>query len=82
MTTWVLSYMGRAKYSFFPPKDIKRTNILRLSNSKAPSKGKRYWLTPYNINDIIEHASLNDNGNVTLIAQGAMQDFFLLLQLN
>ena len=42
MTAWLLSYMGRVKYSFIPKKDIQRTNILHLSSWKAPSKGKRY----------------------------------------
>ena len=65
--------MGRVKYSFFPKKDIQRTNILHLSNSKAPSKG--YLLTSYNVNDVTERAPREDNGNVTLMAQGAKQDF-------
>ena len=67
--------MGNLKYSFFPKKDIQRTNILRLSNSKAPSKGKRYLLTSYNVNDVTERAPRDDNSNVTLMAQGAEQDF-------
>ena len=71
--------MGRVKYSFFPQKDIRRTNILRLSNCKAPSKGKRYLLTSYNVNDLTEHAPCNDNGNVTLMAQGAKQNFILCI---
>ena len=45
MTTWLFSYMGRVKYSFIPKKDNQKTNILRLSNLKAPSKDKRYLLT-------------------------------------
>ena len=69
MTTWQLSYMGRVKYSFFPKNDIQRTNILRLSNSKTPSKGKRYLLTSYNVNYVTERAPRDDNGNVTLMAQ-------------
>ena len=68
--------MGRVKY-FFPKKDIQRTNILRLSNSKAPSKGKRYLLTSYNVDDLTEREPCDDYGNVTLMAQGAMQDFIL-----
>ena len=71
--------MGRVKYSFIPKKDIQRTNKLRLSNSKAPSKGKRYLLTSYNVNDATKRAPRDDNGNVTLMAQGDMQDFILHL---
>ena len=77
MTTWLLSYMGRVKYSLILKKDIQRTNVLRLSNSKVPSKGKRYLLTSYNINDVTECAPCDYNGNVTLMAQGAKQDFIL-----
>ena len=77
MTTWQLSYMGRAKYSFFSKNDIQRTNILRPSNSKTPSKGKRYLLTSYNVNDVTERAPCDDNGNVTLMAQVAKEDFIL-----
>ena len=69
--------MGRVKYSFIQKKDIQRTNKLRLSNSKAPSKGKRYLLRSYNINDVNERAPSDDNGNVMLMAQGAKQDFIL-----
>ena len=69
--------MGRVNYSFFSKKDIQRTNILRLSNSKAPSKGKRYLLTSYNVDDVTKRAPRDDNGNVTLMAQGAKQDFIL-----
>ena len=69
--------MGRVKSYFFPKKDIQRTNILRLSNSNAPSKGKRYLLMSYNVNDVTERAPLDDNGNVTLMTQGAKQDFIL-----
>ena len=69
--------MGRVKYSFFPKTDIQRTNILRLSNSKAPSKGKVFLLMSYNVNDVTERASCDDNCNVTLMAQGAKQDFIL-----
>ena len=69
--------MGRVKYSFFPKKDKQRSNISRLSNSKAPSKGKRYLLTSYNVNDVAKRAPRDDNGNVTLMAQGAKQDFVL-----
>ena len=71
MTTWQLSYMGRVKYSFFPKYNIQRTNILRLSNSKTPSKGKRYLLTSYNVNYVTERAPRDDNGYVTLKAQVA-----------
>ena len=77
MTTCLLSYMGRVKYSFIPKKDIQKTNKLCLSNSKAPSKGKSYLLMSYNVNDVTEHAPCDNNGNVTLMAQGAKQDFIL-----
>ena len=60
----------QSKIFFFPKKDIQ----MRLSNSKAPSKGKHYLLTSYNVNDITESAPHEDNGNVTLMAQGAKQD--------
>ena len=67
--------MGRVKY--FPKKDIQRTNVLCLSNSKTPSKGKRYLLTSYNVNDVTEFAPRDDNGKVTLTTQVAKQDFIL-----
>ena len=44
---------------------------------KKPSKGKRYLLTSYNVNDVTERAPRDDNGNVTLMAQVAKQDFIL-----
>ena len=69
--------MGRVKYAFIPKKDTQRTNKLRISNSKGPSKGKRYLLTSYNGNDVTERAPLDENVNVTLMAQGDMQDFIL-----
>ena len=69
--------MGRVKYSFFPKKDIQRANILRLSNSKPPSKDKRFLLTSYNVNDVTERAPRDDNGNVKLMTQGAKQHFIL-----
>ena len=69
--------MGRVRYSFIPKKHTKRTNILRLDNPKAPSKAKRYLLTSYNVNDVTERASRDENGNVTLMAQGAKQEFIL-----
>ena len=69
--------MGRVKYYFIPKKDIQRANKLRLSNSKAPSKGKPYLLASYNVNDVTERAPRDNNGNVTLMAQGGMQDFIL-----
>ena len=69
---------GQSKISFFPKKDIQRTNKLRLSKSKAPSKGKLYFiLTSYNVNDIRERAPRDDNSNVILMALGAKQDFIL-----
>ena len=68
---------GQSKIFLFSKKDIQRTNILCLSNSKAPSKGKRYLLTSYNVDDLTECAQCDDNGNVTLMAQGVKQDFIL-----
>ena len=71
---------GQSKILIFSLKkkeDIQRTNILRLSNSKAPSKGKRYLLMSYNVNDVTICAPRDDNGNVMLTAQGAKQDFIL-----
>ena len=69
--------MGRVKYSFIPKKNIQRTIKLCLSNLKEPSKGKRYLLTSYDLNDVTERAPRDDNGNVTLKAQGDRQDFIL-----
>ena len=69
--------MGIVKYSFIPKKDNQRTNILGLSNSKSPSKGKHYLLTPDNVNDVTERAPCDGNDKVTLMAQGAKQDFIL-----
>ena len=51
--------------------------MLRLGNPKAPSKGKRYLPTSYNVNDVTERAPRDENGNATLMAQGAKQDFIL-----
>ena len=48
-----------------------------LLSSKAPSKGKCYLLTSYNVNDVTECAPRDHNGNVMLMAQGAKQDFIL-----
>ena len=69
--------MGRVKIIFLSKKDKQMSNISRLSNSKAPSKGKCYLLTSNNVNDVAERAPCEDNGNVTLMAQGAKQDFVL-----
>ena len=69
--------MGRVKYSLIPKKDIQRNNKLSLSNTKAPSKDKRYLLMSYYVNDVTERAPRVNNGNVTLMAQGAKQDFTL-----
>ena len=69
--------MGSVKYSFIQKKDTKRTNILRLGNPKASSNVKRYLLTSYNVNDVTERAPRDENGNVTLVAQGAKQEFIL-----
>ena len=51
--------------------------MLRLGNPKAPSKVKRYLLALYYVNEVTEHAPRNENGNVTLMAQGAKQEFIL-----
>ena len=39
--------------------------------------GKRYLLISYNVNDVTERAPRDNYGNVTLMAQGANQDFIL-----
>ena len=62
---------------FYPKKDSQRTNILRLGDPKAPSKVKRYLLMSYNVNDVTERAPRDENGNVTLVAQGAEEEFIL-----
>ena len=69
--------MGGVKYSFIPKRDTQRANTLRLGNPKVPSKVKRYLLTSYYVNDVTERAPRDENGNVTLIAQGAKQEFIL-----
>ena len=51
--------------------------MLRLGNPKAPRKVKRYLLTSYNVNDVTERAPRDENGNVTLMAQGAKEEFIL-----
>ena len=43
-------------------KYIQNTNILRLSNSQAPSKVKRYLLTSYKVNDVKKRAPRDGNG--------------------
>ena len=45
--------------------------------TKAPSKGKPNLLTSYNVDDVTERAPRDDNGNVTLMAQRAKQEFIL-----
>ena len=50
---------------------------MRLGNQKAPDKVKRYLLTSYNVNDVTERTPRDENGNVTLMAQGAKQEFIL-----
>ena len=50
--------------------------LLGLSNSKARGMCKRYLLTSYYVDDVTERAPRDDNGNVTLMTQGAQQDFF------
>ena len=61
----------QSKVFFFFQKKI----FKEQSNSKAQIKGNRYSLTSYNVNYVTEHAPRDDNGNVTLIAQEAKQDF-------
>ena len=69
---------GQSKIFFYSEKGYsKDQKKLSLSNPKAPSKGKRYLLTSYNVNDVIERAPRDDNGNVTLMAREDMQDFIL-----
>ena len=50
---------------------------MRLSNPKAPSKGKSYLLMSYNVNGVTERSPRGDNGNVRLMVQGAKLDFIL-----
>ena len=64
-------------FFFIQKKDIQRAHILRLSNSKAPSKVKHYLLMSYNVNDVTERAPRDENGNVTLMTQGAKQELIL-----
>ena len=73
--------MGKVKYCFFPKNGIQRTNILHLSNPKAPSKVKRHILTSNKVNNVTKCAQCDDNGNVTLMAQGACCILQLMLQL-
>ena len=68
--------MDRVKY-YFSEKGIQRTNILHLNNSKAPSKIKCHLLTLYKTYDVTKRAPRDDNGNATLMEQGAKQDFIL-----
>ena len=57
--------------------------MLGLSNSKTPSKGKRYLLTYYNVNYVTQRAPRDDNGNVTLMEQRENYKFVIdhILQL-
>ena len=43
----------------------------------TPSKDKRNLLTSYNVDDVTERAPHDDIGNMTLMAQGAKEDFIL-----
>ena len=63
--------MGKVKYSFIPKIGFLKNQLI------APSKGKRFLLTSYNVYDVTERALRDDNGNETLMAQGAKQDFIL-----
>ena len=62
---------GQIKIFFSPNKGIQMTNILRLSKSKAPIKVKPHLHTSDQVNDVTKGAPHDDNGNVTLMAQGA-----------
>ena len=70
-------FHGQSEIFFFTKKDIQKRNILRLSNAKAPSNGKRYLLTSYNVDHVTKRAPHDDNGIVPLMAQRAKQDFIL-----
>ena len=50
---------------------------MRLGNPKAPSMVKRGLLTSYNVNDVTERPPRAENGNITLMAQGAKQEFIM-----
>ena len=63
------SLHGQSKIIMFPKKGIHRSNILRLSKSKAPSKVKRHSLTSYQVNEVTKRAPRDDSVNVTLMAQ-------------
>ena len=52
---------GQSKI-FFSEKSIQRTDILSLSNSKAPSNGKCYILMSYNDNKVTKRTPHDDNG--------------------
>ena len=56
---------------FSKKKIIQRTSILCLSNSKAQSKVKLHLLTSYKVNDVTKRVPHDDNGNLTLMKQGA-----------
>ena len=78
ITVHVTAFLhGQSKILFFSKKDMQKTHILRLSNLKAPSKGKHYILTSYKVNDVTERAPCDDNDNVRLMTQVAKQDFIL-----
>ena len=74
----MLAFLHGQRIFFFQKNIFKgQIIILRLTNSKAPSKGKRYLLMSYNVNDVTECAPRDNNGSVTLMPQGAKQDFIL-----
>ena len=78
MTMWLLSYMGRVKFSsFFSKKRYSKDKYIVPKQLKGT---KQEWAlftdqTSYNINDITECAP---GGNLTLMAQGAKQDLFCI----
>ena len=74
MTTWQLSYTGRLKYFF--QKGIQRTNLLRQSKSKAPSKVKHHFMTSMKVNHLTTLATRENKGTVTLT--GSIAGFYLV----
>ena len=57
---------GQVKIYIFSKKGIQRTNLLPLGNSKTLSKVKHHLLTSLKANDVINRASHDNIGNVTL----------------
>ena len=58
----VTAFLHRqVKIFCFSKKRIQRTNILRLSDTKAPSKVKRHLLTSYKVNDVTKRTPRDAN---------------------